>query len=103
MAVNAQGKGAIVFTLTGTDYYPSAAFVTFDSFTPGSTIQIAGLGALPEDGFTAYSGGGLARWGDYSTAVVDSDGSIWMGAEYIPNAPRTPAANWGTYLFKVVP
>ena len=38
-----------------------------------------------------------------SAAVAASDGSIWMGTEYIPNAPRTPLANWGTYLINYVP
>jgi hypothetical protein len=115
-AVNAQGQGAIVFTLVGPDYYPSAAFLpittTFNG-TPGSlipvvgsTIQIAGAGFGPEDGFSGYSaygGFGVARWGDYSGAVVSADGSIWMGTEYIPNAPRTTLANWGTYLIHLVP
>jgi len=90
IAVTAQGNGAIVFTLTGPDYFPSAAFVTFSAFTASSTIQIAGAGAFPEDGFTGYpnmgfSEVGIARWGDYFAAVVDSAGSIWMGAEYISN------------------
>jgi hypothetical protein len=108
IAVNAQGNGAIVFTLTGPDYYPSAAFVTFSSFAPSSAIQIAGVGAFPEDGFTGYPNlgfpeVGVARWGDYSAAVVNSDGSIFMGTEYIPNAPRAQKANWGTYLIQYIP
>ncbi len=116
VAVNAQGQGAIVFTLTGPDYFPSAAFLPMTMTPngsplslvpmPGSTVQIAGAGLAPEDGFSgypAYGGSGVARWGDYSGAVVSSDGSIWMGTEYIPNAPRTTLANWGTYLIHYVP
>jgi hypothetical protein len=108
IAVTAQGNGAIVFTISGPDYFPSAAFVPFAAFSPASTIQIPGPGAFPEDGFTGYPNLGfpaigIARWGDYFAAVVDGAGSIWMGAEYIPNSPRTPLANWGTYIIQYTP
>jgi hypothetical protein len=106
ISVTPQGRGAIVFTLVGPDYYPSAAFVPIDAFSTGATAQIAGPGVLPEDGFTGYpAGGGVgdARWGDYSSAVAAADGSIWMAAEYIPNAPRTDYANWGTRVMRYVP
>ncbi len=104
IAVNAQGKGAISFTLVGPDYFPSAAFIPIDALTTGSTVLIQAPGVAPEDGFTGYPpNGSVARWGDYSAAVAASDGSIWMGAEYIPNGPRTPKANWGTAIFRYIP
>jgi len=108
IAVTAQGNGAIVFTISGPDYFPSAAFVPFTASSPASTIQIPGPGAFPEDGFTGYPdlgfpAIGIARWGDYSAAVVDGSGSIWMGTEHIPNSPRTPLANWGTYVVQYKP
>ena len=104
IAVNGQGQGAIAFTLTGPDYYPSAAFVPITPAAVGS-IQIAAAGTGPEDGFTGYDPptAPVARWGDYSGAVVASDGSIWMVTEYIPTAPRTEFANWGTYIARFVP
>ena len=105
IAVNPQGQGAIVATLVGPDYYPSVAFLPIDTFSTSSTLQIAAPGFSPEDGFTGYpdngfSTTGIARWGDYSAAVAGSDGSIWMTTEYIPNAPRTDFANWGTFLIR---
>ena len=106
ISVNAQGRGAVVFTLVGPDYYPSAAFVPIDVTSTGTTAQIAGSGVAPEDGFSGYPGGfavGVARWGDYSSAVTAADGSIWMATEYIPNAPRTPLANWGTQIIRYAP
>jgi hypothetical protein len=106
IAVNPQGNGAIVFTLVGNDYYPSAAFIPIGVTSTASTIQIAASGAGPEDGFSGYTDPGqpgIARWGDYSGAVVASDGSIWMTTEYIPNAFRTQKANWGTYVLRFVP
>ena len=113
ISVNAQGKGAIAFTLVGNSYFPSAAWVGID-LTAGTPtgIQIARTGFLPEDGFSGWgsnavcptcSGFGIARWGDYSTAVTAPDGSTWFVSEYIPNSPRTPLANWGTYIQQWVP
>jgi hypothetical protein len=108
IAVNAQGNGAIVFTLVGPNYFPSAAFVPFSNFAPSGPIQVAGPGAFPEDGFTGYPNSGfpvtgVARWGDYSSAIVDPSGSIWMTTEYIPNSVRTSQANWGTYVMQYIP
>jgi hypothetical protein len=109
VAVNAQGNGAIIFTVVGADYYPSVGFVPISVTSTSPTIQIVAAGIGPEDGFSGYvtpGQVGLARWGDYSSAVVASDGSIWMTAEYIPNEPRplsTIKANWGTYVFRYVP
>ena len=55
IAVNSQGRGSIAFTLAGPDYFPSAAFVSIDTTTAApSSIQIAGAGAAPEDGFSGY-------------------------------------------------
>lgn len=108
IAVDAQGRGAIVCTLTGPGYYPSAAFVPFSNFSPGGTLQIAARGGLPEDGFTGYNYPYVARWGDYSSAVVGDDGRIWLATEYIPNNPSNQYpfsgfANWGTSIIAVTP
>lgn len=108
IGVTAQGRGAIAMTLVGPDYYPSAAFVSIDTYSTGSAVQLLSAGAGPEDGFTGYPNQGfpqigIARWGDYSSAAVGSDGSIWMTMEFIPNAPRTQLANWGTFVAQYKP
>ena len=106
LAVNAQGAGAIVVTLVGVNYYPSAAIIPFTALSTPSTLQVAAAGALPEDGFSGYPTGGgfgVARWGDYNSAVAASDGSLWMAAEYIGNYPRSPYANWNTYVIHTQP
>ena len=108
ITVDAQGRGAIVFTLTGPGYYPSAAFVPFSAFSAGGTVQIAGRGGVPGDGFTGYDYPYVARWGDYSSAVIGDDGRIWLATEYIPsNAanqyPLSGFANWGTSIIAVNP
>ena len=106
IGVNRAGVGAMAFTLSGPDFFPSAAFVRFAAGQAVGPIHISGPGVLPEDGFTGYKTvfgsptPGVARWGDYSAAVF-ADGAIWMGNEFIPNAPRTLLANWGTFLSRL--
>jgi hypothetical protein len=103
IGVNAAGKGVMTFTLVGPDYYPSAAFAKIDKISGAGAIQIAALGTAPDDGFSGYGayGGRVARWGDYSAAVADADGSIWLGVEFIPGGDRTLLANWGTFVSRV--
>ena len=105
IGVNSSGKGVMTFTLVGPDYFPSAAYTTIDAVHGTGTVHVAGGGAGPDDGFTGYGafGGRSAKWGDYSAAVADADGSIWMGAEFIPGTPRTVLANWGTFLARIIP
>ena len=62
-------------------------------------IHIAASGVTADTGFTAV--GGPGRWGDYSAAVIDPNGSgIWLATEYIPGAGDL-FANWGTRVFEV--
>ena len=106
IAVNAQQRGGIVFTLVGPNDYPSAAFVPVNNTSVGA-IQIARAGNEPEDGFSGYPefppGNGVARWGDYSAAAIDSDGVTWMATEYTPDIARTSLANWCTYVIRLQP
>jgi hypothetical protein len=105
IAANNNGDVAMGFTLSGTSYYPSSAWV---SLTGGhaSAVHISAAGQAPEDGFTGYvieGGAGTARWGDYHAATADEAGNLWMAVEYTPNAPRTLLANWGTHITVVAP
>src|SRR5215813_1776282 len=100
IAVSRSGVGAMCFTLSGPDFFPSAAYVRFAFGRTAGPIRISGPGTAPEDGFTAYQafgGNGVARWGDYSAAVF-AQGAVWMGNEFIPDTPRTVNANWGTFI-----
>ncbi|HEV2014542.1 MAG TPA: hypothetical protein VGR77_11770 [Candidatus Dormibacteraeota bacterium] len=96
IGVNENGQGAMVFSLSGPEFFPSAAYVRFNEDGVHGPIHVAALGVLPDDGFSGYGGNGIGRWGDYSAAVADRDGSIWMATEWIPGTPRTVNANWGT-------
>lgn len=106
IAANNSGGAAMGFTLSGTSDFPSAAWVRLSASGPSSSVHISAVGQAPEDGFTGYvieGGDGTARWGDYSAATADESGNLWMANEYIPNAPRTLFANWGTHITMVAP
>ena len=105
IAANNDGDVAMGFTLSGTSYFPSAAWVSLTGGT-ASAVHVSAAGRLPEDGFTGYvveGGNGTARWGDYHAATADEAGNLWMSVEYIPDAPRTLFANWGTHITVVTP
>lgn len=107
IAVNSAGKGVIGFSVMGPNLYPSTGYVRVNASGLNGPVHLNAVGAAPEDGDSGYralGGAGDARWGDYSAAVVDdTDGSVWLGQEYIPNAPRTAFANWGTFIGHVTP
>jgi hypothetical protein len=76
IGVTPAGQGEMSFTLSGPDYYPSAAYTPINATSGAGSIVIAAAGANSEDGSTGYNspvypGNGAARWGDYSAAVAD--------------------------------
>ncbi len=107
IGVDKWGNAVMTFTLVGPKYYPSAAYIRLKDNWTSDEIHVIGDGVGPADGFTgnpAYGGTDyVERWGDYSAAVVDSSGRIWVATEYIPSGPRTALANWGTFIAKVKP
>ncbi len=105
IGVNALGKGVISASLIGDGFYPSAAYARLDAVHGVGPLVIAAAGAGPLDDFSGYAPFGFraARWGDYSAAVGDENGDIWVATEYVPNAPRTVLTNWGSFISKVHP
>ena len=119
IGVTPSGKAVMSFTLSGPDYYPSAAYSVF-SGSGFNTIKVAGAGIGPADGFTGYqpiAPDGVERWGDYSAAVSAPDGTVWLATEYIAQTctdaqyaadttcghTRTSLANWSTRLTAINP
>jgi hypothetical protein len=110
IALTDDGRGAIAFEVSGQDYYPSAAYVRFSASKGTGRVRIAGAGAAPLDdwsGYLAFGGAGVARYGDYSAALVDGD-TLWMAAEYVPVsctslpcAGRDDFTNWGTFVSRI--
>jgi len=100
VAAQPNGSVAMVMTLTGLNTFPSAVYSVLQAGGKAfGAIQIAASGVTADTGFTAV--GGPGRWGDYSAAVIDPNGSgIWLATEYIPGAGNT-FANWGTRVFEV--
>ncbi len=106
IAANNDGDAVMGFTLSGTPWYPSAAWVSLGANGATSAVHVEKAGAGPEDGFTGYvieGGSGTARWGDYHAAQADEAGNLWMSVEYIPGGARTLLANWGTRIMVVTP
>jgi len=105
IGVNRFGKGVMSFSIAGASLYPSVGYVPIDATHGAGAITLVALGAAPDDGFSGYVffSDRAGRWGDYSAAVADAEGTIWFANEYIPNAPRTVLANWGTFIGKVTP
>jgi hypothetical protein len=119
IGVTHSGRAVYTATLAGPGYYPSAVYATIDPTSGPSGVHVAAPGAGPDDGFTGYPpfGGPTGRWGDYSAAVADTDGNVWLATEFIGQSctpaefyadttcggTRTILANWGTSFFKVTP
>ncbi len=125
IGVNTKGEAVLAVTLSGPDFFPSAAYAVIDEYGHVGKVHIAGAGVGPEDGFTGYNsptvvgvvGNGTSRWGDYSAAVAGPNGTIWIANEYIGQTcgdaqffsdftcggTRTVLANWGTFISNVDP
>jgi hypothetical protein len=106
-AVDAQGVGYLLFSLSGPHNYPSPAYIAYGASGPSGPVTVATAGADPEDGFTCYAAFvgpnyGGCRWGDYSQGVA-MNGRIYMSTEMIPQGYRDTLTNWGTYIYSAPP
>jgi len=104
VGVNAAGRGVIGVSVIGPDLFPSAAYARVDASGAGP-LFISRAGAVPLDDFSGYAPFGFraARWGDYSAAVADENGDVWVANEYVPNVARTVLTNWATFVARVHP
>jgi hypothetical protein len=99
LAADSNGAAAMVMTLSGANFFPSAVYSALQSgesrFGP---IHIVGAGTGSYDP-------NAGRWGDYSWAVFDPDHeAFWMATEYVPPlASQTTdgVRNWGTRVIEV--
>jgi hypothetical protein len=106
IGVTPGGKAVMAFTLAGPDYHPSAAWAPLSLASGAGPVYVAAAGQNADDDFSAakaFGGSGSSRWGDYTAAVSDPSGTVWMGMEYISGVERTPFANWATYIAHVTP
>lgn len=104
ISANDDGKAVITFTVSGPDFFPSAAYTRLNADKSTGKVRIIGLGAFPDDGFTVYPpfSNGVGRWGDYSASAVDESGNLWFATEYIPPTlsgfPQGLGVNFGTFI-----
>jgi hypothetical protein len=106
IGVTPAGKAVMAFTLAGPSYHPSAAWAPLSLASGAGPVYVAAAGQNAFDDFSAvkaFGGSGSARWGDYSAAVSDPSGTIWMGTEYISGVERTFYTNWATFIAHVTP
>jgi hypothetical protein len=106
VGVSNDGASAMVMTLSGPDYYPSAVYSVRDE-SGYHVVRVAALGTQAENGFTCQQayGGPPCRWGDYSATAIDpnrADGTlgIWMATEYVDNDPADPYLNYSTRILE---
>jgi hypothetical protein len=111
IALTDDGRGAMVFSVSGGAHYPSSAYARFESFKPTAT-RIAGEGAAPLDswdGYATFNGGqaGPARYGDYSAAFIDGT-TVWMASEWVATSCKTlpcdgrdVLTNWSTFVSRL--
>ena len=104
IGVTEDGTVAAAFTVTGSSYFPSAAYA---HLTPAKAtgVSIVAMGTAPQDDFSGYpefGGAGVARWGDYSWGVADGS-ALWLATEYIPGGidPVSYFTDFGTFVYKV--
>ncbi len=122
IAVGANGRGVIAFTVVGRDHYPSAGYATISADGTVGPVHIVAAGLGPSDGFTSYKAfvgdPPRTRWGDYGVAVTDGS-AIWIASEYIAQTctltqylsgaigscagTRTALGNWATRITRLTP
>jgi len=110
-------KTVMVFDLVGPDYFPSVAMTALSTSSSGNSgINVVRWGNAPLDTFGGYQvfkyQPGMSRQGDYTAAVADADGNIWMAAQWVEGNAlctdptlatcgsdnRSALANWATWI-----
>ena len=94
----------MTFTITSPTLNPSAAYSITGGNGAFTNIAIADQGVGPHLSFADSPPFNSSRWGDYSAATLDPNGStIWMATEWIPQVtqPGAPFDNWGTAVFSI--
>lgn len=123
IAASSAGGAVMVFDLAGPDWYPSVAVTTVSPSAGTGTINVVRQGNAPLDTFGGYNvykyQPGVSRWGDYTAAVADTSGNIWIAGSWVegnnlclptnngdlstcaPTDNRSLLANWASWIAKV--
>lgn len=99
VTVDASGNAAFGFSLSGSNTYAGAYFVSRPSSGSLSSTKVARSGV---DSYFRNFGSGDNRWGDYSAVEVDpADGSVWTinkAALSEESGCTSDCGQWGTFL-----
>jgi len=98
------GGNVMTFTITSPSLNPSAAYAVTGGNGAFTNIAIADQGVGPHLSFADSPPFNTSRWGDYSAATLDPNGStIWLATEWIPQVTQAdaPFDNWGTAVFSI--
>jgi hypothetical protein len=115
MAVRPGGQGIVALSISGPGYHPSPAYAVLTGEGLGQlTVIMQGAGVL--DGFLGYlSTAGIDRVGDYSAAVLDTNGAFWVATGYVSQSctveeyradttcggTRATGSNWATLVSRI--
>lgn len=112
IAVTDEGRGAMVFSLSGDHDYPTSAYVRIKDGKLSQLVRTAAAGAAPLDDYAGYQlfdgqGQGPSRFGDYSAALIDGS-TVWMASEAVTSTcttldcyGRDVFTNWGTAVSRI--
>ncbi|HEU4727594.1 MAG TPA: hypothetical protein VFT22_06890 [Kofleriaceae bacterium] len=110
IALTDDGRGAIAFSISGDNDFPSTAYVRLINSNLGP-LHVATAGAGPLDDLSGYAATpdrqGPSRFGDYSAALIDGS-TLWMASEAVTSACltldcpfRDVFTNWGTSVTRL--
>lgn len=115
MAVRPGGQGIVALSISGPDYHPSPAYAVLTREGLGQlTVITQGAGVL--DGFLGYlAANSIDRVGDYSAAVLDTNGAFWVASGYVSQSctveeyradttcggTRATGSNWATLVSRI--
>jgi len=114
LAVRDDGRGVLAVSVSGPDYYPSAAYAVFEDGQLGH-LSLAAEGKAVIDGFSGYDTA-TNNFGDNAAALVDNTGAFWINSQYVANpactleqwlknptcsGTRSESTNWNTRISKV--
>ena len=83
-AVNADGVGYLLFSLSGRNNYPSPAYITYNVDGPTGSVIEATPGSAPEDGFTCYAAFVGPNYGDAVGVTIRWASSATVGCTWPP-------------------
>jgi hypothetical protein len=99
------GRGAMAFSLSGANDFPSAAYVRIKDQKLSRVVRTATAGVAPLDDFSGYAlfqgqEQTPSRFGDYSAALIDGS-TLWMSTEAVTGTARDTFTNWGTGVGRI--